>query len=112
VVWLTVVDACRVRGVKTYFVSGNSADFGGDGSLRPELVQDLADLLGANAHLFHYCTDIPDLMGKLEVQTVRPPADSSIGSATPVQMAIEAALTDNQAFFEFIQTIPDLALRL
>ena len=112
VVWLTILDACRVRGVETYFVSGNSSDFGRDGLLRQELVQDLTDLLGANAHLFHYCNDIPDLMGTLGVQTVQAPADSSIGSAIPVRMAIEAALTDNQAFFEFMSAIPDLPLRL
>jgi hypothetical protein len=106
-VWLTAVDACQASGVKTYFVTKNSSDFGDDGSLRAELVQDLDDLLGENAHLFCYCTDIPTLMGELGIENARRPDDSSIGSAAPVRMAIEAALTHDQVFLEFMQGIPD-----
>lgn len=110
-VWLTAVDACRTSGAKTYFVTANSSDFGNEGSLRPELVQDLDDRLGDNANLFHYCPDIPTLMSELGIENARRPEDSSIGSAVPVRMAIEAALTDNQVFFEFMQGIPDLTFK-
>jgi hypothetical protein len=106
-VWLTTVDACHTSGVKMYFVT----DFGNEGSLRPELVQDLDDRLGDDADLFHYCPDIPTLMSELGIENARPPEDSSIGSATPVRVAIEAALTDDQVFFEFMQGIPDLAFK-
>ena len=111
VVWLTALDACHTSGAKTYFVTANSSDFGNEGSLRPELVQDLNDRLGGNAHLFHYCPDIPTLMRELGIENARPPEDSGIGSATPVRMAIEAALTDGEVFFEFMQAIPDLGLK-
>jgi hypothetical protein len=109
-VWLTVVDACQADGGETYFVTANSSDFGKEGSLRPELAKDLDDRLGQKAHLLRYCPDIPTLMGELGIAKARPPEDDSIGSATAVRMAIQAALTDGDVFFEFMQGIPYSAL--
>jgi PIN domain len=111
VVWLTVVDACRaVADAATYFVTANSSDFGKDGSLWPELLRDFDDQLGQNAGLFHYCADIPMLMGQLGIERVRPPDDDSIGHAEPVCTAVEAALADTTAFIEFLDGIADLPL--
>jgi hypothetical protein len=111
-IWLTIVDACRHSGAETYFVTKNSGDFGKDGSLRPELAQDLDERLGPNAHLFRYCTDIPDLMSHLGIEQVQAPDDDSIGSAAPVRTAIERLLADEaDVFFEIVQSIPDLAAK-
>jgi hypothetical protein len=79
--------------------------------LWPELAQDVDDQLGQKAHLFHYCTDIPMLMDQLGIEHVEPPDDGTIGSAAPVREAVEAALTDASAFFEFIAGIPNASLK-
>jgi PIN domain len=62
-IWLTAVDACRASGVETHFVTANSSDFGKEGSLRPELAQDLDDHLGKDAAKFRYCSEIPNAAG-------------------------------------------------
>lgn len=109
-IWLTTLDACLSSREETYFVTTNSSDFGRGGSLRPELAQELHDRLGQDA-LFHYCSDIPDLMSQLGIEAVSPPADDMIGSADAVQAAVETALADDQVDFEFIAGIPNFALK-
>ena len=101
-IWLTVVDACRSSGAETYFVTANSSDFGKDGSLSPELVQDLGDQLGKHADLLRYCADIPVLMEQLGIEHVRPPDDGIIAGPAQVRKAVEEALADSQTFFEFM----------
>ena len=110
-IWLTVIDACRLRGAETYFVTDNSSDFG-KGALLPELIVDLNDRLGADAHLFHYCPNIPALMSELGIENVDYPEAKAIGSASAVLKAIAAGLTDEgPAIFEFVQAIPNLNMK-
>ncbi len=112
VIWLTILDACKASDIENYFVTANGADFGKEGSLWPELVQDLHDELGQKAGLFHYCADIPMLMDQLSIERVPPPDDATIGSAAPVRTAVEAAVTEGQAWFEFMPGIGnDLAMK-
>jgi PIN domain len=107
VVWLTVLDACSASAVETHFVTANSSDFGKNASLRPDLIQDLDEHLGKDAARFRYHSDIQMLMNHLGIEHVQAPDSGSIGQASPVRKAVEAALNEGQAFFEFIPGIPN-----
>jgi hypothetical protein len=47
------------------------------------------------------------LLDHLGIEHMQAPDDGSFGQADPVRKAVEAALTDGQAFFEFMPGIPN-----
>ena len=101
----TVLDACKASGGEMHFVTANSSDFGKQGLLRLELIEELEGHLGKDTSRFRYHGNIQPLLDHLGIEHGRTPDNDSIGQADPVRKAIEAVLDEGQAYFEFIPGI-------
>jgi len=98
-IWLTAVSACQEDAEQTYFVATDKVAFG-QGALKPELVRELGERLGAAARAFHYCNGVDSLLAELATEHEPPPDRQMIAAAEPVRQAVSEAMEEPRLLFE------------
>jgi hypothetical protein len=98
-IWLTALSAALACEDDTYFVSADTAAFGRS-QLKPELLTELDETLGAHASAFHYCHGLDALLGELAFKVERPMGPDLIANSAAVRAAVTAALEEPDLAWE------------